>query len=593
MPKLAPMPTTSCRRSTRVKKPVQKYFFDDDSGDEKKINKETDFKLSREKDDTDDEEEEMPSDYDPSDDSDIDDDEELAAAALKRKAKGHSEDKAKQMRLSIGTRSDKLDLSKMEKDVLPSTLNYQSTSNGLNSESGDNEELVKCIICEEMIEKSTNARFHYSSHYYDEGAFFDTVMPSDLLNGKAQDEVGRIHKYQCPHNGCTKRMMGYKELCVHLGTAHQQLKDFLKDDIREGMLDVMNELYPPSNEPFSPGAIKKEKDVIQSKAVVTEIDKSEVVDDPDESTTVRQNSPVKVASYTTSITIQKPGDSKVNVLTGVRGGRYAPVPSVDKAHCCLVCNGKGEIGSEGRNLNLGSGLYDTKYHYTMCVYSKGWLMKLIDPGQGDGIELKDLDEYGNSYKYKCPFIGCYKSMPRCKSMGYKEYAIHVAVQHNIIEKWMLEDGRQGLSQVIGALRESREQEGWELEDLPALQVESIHTCLVCKGDDKDAKNLGFEGTKLFSTRYHYASCLFEENIVPFTDMYPPGEKNLTKNGKVKDLLGREVKYTCHERGCKTKRKMGYTEFATHAANEHGGLEKIMLKDTRSEIRELVSKIRKK
>jgi len=591
MPKLAPVPTTGRRRSTRVKKPVQKYVFDDDSGDEKKLNKETDFTLRSEKDDTDDDEEEMPSDYDPSDDSDIDDDEELAAAALKRKAKGHSEDnKAKQMKLSIVTPSDKTDMSK--RDVLPSTLNNQSEFNGHDSESGDKEELVKCIICEEMVVMSTTARFHYSSHFYDEGAFFDTVMPSDLLNGKAQDEMGRIHKYQCPHNGCTKRRMGYKELCMHLGTAHQQLKDFLKDDIREGMVDVMNKLYPPTSEPLYPGAIKKEKDVIQPKSVETELDNSEDVDDPDATSTVRQNSAVKVASYTTSITIQKPGESKVNVLTGVRGGRFAPVPSVDKAHCCLVCNGKGENGREGRNLNLGSGLYDTKYHYTMCVYNEGWLMKLIDPGQGDGIEMKDLDEYGNSYKYKCPFIGCYKSQPRCKSMGYKEYAIHVAVQHNIIEKWMLEDGRRGLSQVIGALRESREQEGWELEDLPSLQVESIHTCLVCKGDDKDGKNLGFEGTKLFSTRYHYASCLFDENTVPFIEMYPPGDKNLTKNGKVKDLLGREIKYTCHERGCKQKRKMGYTEFATHAANEHGGLEKIMLKDTRSEIRELVSKIRK-
>ena len=40
-------------------------------------------------------------------------------------------------------------------------------------------------------------------------------------------------------------------------------------------------------------------------------------------------------------------------------------------------------------------------------------------------------------------------------------------------------------------------------------------------------------------------------------MYPPGKQNETEDGKPRDVLGREVKYSCQEKGCNLKRKMGY------------------------------------
>ena len=39
--------------------------------------------------------------------------------------------------------------------------------------------------------------------------------------------------------------------------------------------------------------------------------------------------------------------------------------------------------------------------------------------------------------------------------------------------------------------------------------------------------------------------------------------------------------------------MGYKELCIHMASDHGGLERVMAKDEREEIRELVEKIRRR
>ena len=136
---------------------------------------------------------------------------------------------------------------------------------------------------------SSNARFHYSVHFFDENAFIKILKPRDLKDGKAKDIIGKVEKYTCHYGGCTKRKMGYKELCVHLATSHQLLRQVMGEDNRPGMKEVLNMLYPP--EDLIPAVkVKQEKGVTPSNPKVyapisisrsnLELEDSEDVDDP-------------------------------------------------------------------------------------------------------------------------------------------------------------------------------------------------------------------------------------------------------------------------------------------------------------------------
>ena len=78
------------------------------------------------------------------------------------------------------------------------------------------EQYILCPFsgCSEKIKiDGSNARFHLSLHYYDEGKFTerDILVPEDPdENGRAKDEKGLKIKYNCPYDGCTKRKMGHK-----------------------------------------------------------------------------------------------------------------------------------------------------------------------------------------------------------------------------------------------------------------------------------------------------------------------------------------------------------------------------------------------
>ena len=113
--------------------------------------------------------------------------------------------------------------------------------------------------------------------------------------------------------------------------------------------------------------------------------------------------------------------------------------------------------------------------------------------------------------------------------------------------------------------------------------------LLSSGDDKEGFNLGFQREKLYSTRYHYAACLYGTGC--YFPRYPPGKHNTREDGAPRDTLGREMKYSCQERGCSMKRKMGYKEFAIHMANDHGGLEEILGNHEDVRLRDIVPKLR--
>jgi len=264
-------------------------------------------------------------------------------------------------------------------------------------------------------------------------------------------------------------------------------------------------------------------------------------------------------------------------------------------HDCIVCGKK-----DGRNLKLGpEGISDLKYHYAVCYYEDDGVNRYrpyIDPGilnkREDGSVV---EEYGARFKYLCPFKDCAKNKAREKRMGYKEFCIHSGVAHHLVERVMEEDvdgGREELEQVLEAV--ARDRKGAEVVELPQVAVEEVHTCYICKGkdrstgkDDKEAKYLSLTDN-ISRTRYHYAQCLYDTGV--YQSKYPPGPENTDENGGVKDLLGREIKYSCRVPGCTQKRMMGYKEFCIHMGNEHGGLDEVLAEDDRTEVREMGRRI---
>jgi len=603
MPKLEPGDSPSIRRrSSRPKKLINNSLLNDlpadvvsSMGDDKEDKK-------------------MPPGFNPSDDSE--DDFSPSKVSKKNKRTDESEKdseeeerkNAKKRRRGPGRKSSSIgnNRSSLSRDSTvskPAPVALATTPGiapKVKTEPGQEGDFMTCVFCKELVAISNNSRFHYSLHYYQENAFIKTLEPQDLKNGKAQDEVGKVCKYTCPYDGCTRRKMGYKEMCIHLSTAHQILRKFMAEDRRPGMKEALDKLYPPEDHFLPPVQVKQEKGVAPSivptrRASNLESDNSEDVDDPSNepeaaSKPVSHKVVVPLAANSGQIKYQGRIKTEVKVET-----KYMPRPRADKMHNCVICNGNGRHDKEGRNHNIGSGLHDLKYHYAACVYDEGDLMAYVDHGQGKNKKLDELEAFGSKYKYRCPFENCAKNhgMGRNKTIGYKEYAIHCAVWHHQLEKWMKNQlvSRPELKEVYDAMVAEREGDGLDLEDMPDVKLEEMHTCLVCRGEDKDGRNLSFEGTKLFTLRYHYAACFYEEGA--YFDKYPPGEKNTNEQGKPIDELGKEMKYCCEERGCTVKRKMGYKEFAIHMSNEHGGLEEVIKKHTNSDIRALSEKIKKK
>merc|ERR1712227_289232 len=216
---------------------------------------------------------------------------------------------------------------------------------------------------------------------------------------------------------------------------------------------------------------------------------------------------------------------------------------------CILCDEK-----EGKNLNAGTS--ELKYHLSVCVYSMGGFLDIL-PAHGGTMDIKKIEEFGNRFKYKCPFENCDKSSGKSKAIGYKEFAIHAGVMHGILERWAAQNtDRKGAEELYQLLKNMREDEGIPLPEVPDIPYEELHVCFICDGEDKEGKNL-------------------------------------SSDGKPRDILGREVKYSCQEKGRSLKRKMGYKEFVIHMANDHGGLEKVLENHSDERVREISKKLKTK
>jgi len=486
--------------------------------------------------------------------------------------------------------------------------------------SADNKSLT-CNICQETLNGLSSARFHYSIHYYEEKAFEEHIVKKDSGDQKTDiDHHGQSKLYSCSDEDCTRRKMGYREFCLHQSITHQLLKKLMTKDKRQGMGFTHDLLY------YSDGSKINEIDTetasikvnaanvsyaisrvtasasesFPKTTVVKNYDNSEDIDDPgieaNSARSYRVENRIKKEHCTfnklessTTMKSRVPDSTPLKTIVerNVKTENHMAHRS-NKPHVCLVCRAPSKSVKDGRKLNLGSGINDTKYHYTVCAYNEGSLMPVVDPGQGTSKKFEELEEYGNKFRYKCPFTNCNKNVGRTKPLGYKEYAIHCGVFHHQVEKWMMNDHREGIRDVYEALRDARIAKGGKLLEMPAVNVEEVHTCILCKGFERDGNNLIFSGDSAFSARYHYASCFYNEGV--YFEKYPPGPENSTSDGKPIDALGRDVKYSCKEKRCTVKRKMGYKEFAIHMGNAHGGVIDVMREDSRPEIQAIANRL---
>ena len=97
---------------------------------------------------------------------------------------------------------------------------------------------------------------------------------------------------------------------------------------------------------------------------------------------------------------------------------------------------------EGKKMNGSKMLV----HYSECLFERGYFLKLIDPGR-DNLDEKGFvrDVFGKIFRYKCIENSCPKFLfcqEKCRtlkcrkdcnnSMGFKEFCIHAATQHNAL-----------------------------------------------------------------------------------------------------------------------------------------------------------------
>jgi len=452
----------------------------------------------------------------------------------------------------------------------------------------------KCVICSKELlgaGGNTNMRFHLASeHYFPEGSFKDLAPANaeDMVPGAflPKDLMGKVHKYTCKLQPCTKRRQGYKELVLHLATQHHKLKEVMALDSRPGVAAMLAHLYPEEEEQKPAVKVKQEKE----KFTAMETDNSEDVDDPTSHKTLPPSKPPQVQPKAQPVqtrvqqVVVKPPQAEAakKAYTG---------PRIDKVHTCMLCETR-----DGRNLSFGSGLSELRNHYSVCFYNRGQFVGIADPGDEnrDPETGKAVDEYGRKYKYKCSVPACPRNQNKAKSCGFKEWVIHAGVAHHLVERVMEVEAEKNMpmKEVLLAVRAARETQGVVLEEMPRPSIEEIHNCVLCK--DRDGLNLSLDPAKLWAIRYHYASCFFDSGVyLTLGGAYLPGEQNVKEDGTPRDMLGQEVRYRCIEEGCTMKRQVGYKELCIHMASDHGGLEEVMSKDERHEIRNLVPKMKKK
>ena len=300
---------------------------------------------------------------------------------------------------------------------------------------------------------------------------------------------------------------------------------------------------------------------------------------------------------------------------------------------CLLCNEK-----SGRELRLVGGntsevfslatpsilshLFSSQVteHYKLCLYKLGKLQAIVPPQPiNTNSEGEAIDEIGSQFVYKCKVKGCDRAGRGAKLTSYKEYLFHCYQSHGLM-KLALKDSMENTKDfetkqkfreliLMLAMENTKDktletkQKFLELvmmkgllkpenvvdhvETIAEPSVEEIHTCLLCRGINRDTKKENKEAKALkfniCTTRNHYANCLneTEEGRLFFENTYKtPGDW---------------VRIKCDTVQCRNQKRFrdGFTSakmFYSHMALHHGGLEGWMSSQAREDVRELVPRL---
>ena len=233
-------------------------------------------------------------------------------------------------------------------------------------------------------------------------------------------------------------------------------------------------------------------------------------------------------------------------------------------------------------------------HYKLCLYKLGRLQAIVPPQAiNTNPEGKVIDDMGRRFLYKCKVPDCDRARRGAKLTAYREYVFHCYQSHGLM-RLALEDSientnnletKQKFQELMKAVL--KPEEASPLQIISEPDVEEVHTCLLCKGinrdtnkENKEAKTLKYN---ICITRNHYANCLSEteEGRIYFENTYKtPGDW---------------VRIKCDSVQCRNQKRLkeGFTSakvFYSHMALHHGGLEGWMLRQDREEVRQLVPKL---
>ena len=236
-------------------------------------------------------------------------------------------------------------------------------------------------------------------------------------------------------------------------------------------------------------------------------------------------------------------------------------------------------------------------HYKLCLYKLGRLQAIVPPQPiNTNSEGEAIDEIGVQFVYKCTVKGCDRAGRGAKLTSYKEYVFHCYQSHGLM-KLALEDSMENTNdfETKQKFRELIMMKGlWKpenvvdhVETIAEPSVEEIHTCLLCRGINRDTKKENKEAKALkfniCTTRNHYANCLneTEEGRLYFENTYKtPGDW---------------VRIKCDTVQCRNQKRFrdGFTSakmFYSHMALHHGGLEGWMSSQAREDVRQLVPRL---
>jgi len=195
---------------------------------------------------------------------------------------------------------------------------------------------------------------------------------------------------------------------------------------------------------------------------------------------------------------------------------------VEKVHVCKICHGKdqnGKVDKEGLNLSFSpKELKKLVGHYGKHVYDEGRVFKHVPLGPDNVDRGQGVDEYGRTYRYKCNYKTCWKSLKG--ECGYKEFALHVISDHGGLEMVLEEDERPELQTVLGQIRQVKEEK--RAADQPLC-------CVVVGCEDADREHI--KDGDYRTLRNHYAVAHWRRWFErPQGPGQPPRTQKLSKTG---------------------------------------------------------------